>query len=574
MAIPGIQEIQALATKYSKVQLQRMAQMGLVDPTKAVMAGMMIDRIEKQNAQPPQTTVAEDVMAAPQMAPQMGAPQQGAAPPPGVAGLPSGLPQQMAGGGIVAFADGGDAHDYAGGGMVAFAGGGDSRNDPAMRIDPKVQAKRDTDRYQILSDELRDAERRAAAGDQRALQDAEAIRREMRSIKPAPSAATGVAALLPSAEAAPVSRGIAPPTPTSAAAPTGDYYQDPFGAPDYTTDGSAFEGLKETVEPGKPFEPSFQGQIFGYKYGKLPPVAPPKPAAPKAEAAPPTTFEPKTEAPAPEAKPEMGPREPSFIDRLRGIQMDVPEEKTLETAISEQEAADTAMGVDKNLFENLRADYATTKGKFQDRADKAAAQSLLMFGLGLMGGRRGQEFQNATRSGQQALLMYMDSMDGITKNQDKLDQSMRELAIAENEYKRTRSDKALARVEKNKEKIDAINLENTKLRAQTEIKAAEFALDKVKNENPALWQTFNKIAEEQRAKGNKNYTTLDALRDYQGTQKSGELNRGALFALWSKMDPAEKFAYKNDFEQFVRQYQGGGVGAGGGGKGVKFLGYE
>jgi hypothetical protein len=43
MAIPGIQEIQALATKYSKPQLQKMAQMGLVDPTKAVMAGMMID---------------------------------------------------------------------------------------------------------------------------------------------------------------------------------------------------------------------------------------------------------------------------------------------------------------------------------------------------------------------------------------------------------------------------------------------------------------------------------------------------------------------------------------------------
>jgi hypothetical protein len=42
MAIPGIQEIQALATKYSKPQLQKMAQMGLVDPTKAVMAGMMI----------------------------------------------------------------------------------------------------------------------------------------------------------------------------------------------------------------------------------------------------------------------------------------------------------------------------------------------------------------------------------------------------------------------------------------------------------------------------------------------------------------------------------------------------
>ena len=73
MAIPGIQEIQALATKYSKPQLQKMAQMGLVDPTKAVMAGMMIDRIQKQNMQAPQQTVAEEVMGGPPPMPE-GAP--------------------------------------------------------------------------------------------------------------------------------------------------------------------------------------------------------------------------------------------------------------------------------------------------------------------------------------------------------------------------------------------------------------------------------------------------------------------------------------------------------------------
>ena len=126
MAIPGIQEIQALATKYSKPQLQKMAQMGLIDPTKAVMAGMMIDRIQKQNMQPPQQTVAEEVMGAPQ--PPQQAPQQmpQAA---GVAGLPSNLPPQMAGGGIVAFADGGDIDDYADGGVVRFDKGGATRYD-------------------------------------------------------------------------------------------------------------------------------------------------------------------------------------------------------------------------------------------------------------------------------------------------------------------------------------------------------------------------------------------------------------------------------------------------------------
>jgi hypothetical protein len=114
-----IDEIRELATKYSKPELQRMVQMGMVEPQKAVMAGMMIDRIAKSVMQPPQTTVAQDVLGAAPTAAQgqippegagiMGAPQ---APPPsaGVAGLPSGI-QGMAGGGIVAFADGGTPED-------------------------------------------------------------------------------------------------------------------------------------------------------------------------------------------------------------------------------------------------------------------------------------------------------------------------------------------------------------------------------------------------------------------------------------------------------------------------------
>jgi hypothetical protein len=71
--IPGIQEIKALAIKYSKKQLANMAQMGLIDPQKAVMAGMMRDRIAKEDMQPPSTTVAQDVLGmGPQAQPQMG----------------------------------------------------------------------------------------------------------------------------------------------------------------------------------------------------------------------------------------------------------------------------------------------------------------------------------------------------------------------------------------------------------------------------------------------------------------------------------------------------------------------
>jgi hypothetical protein len=116
-----IAEIQSLATKHSKAELGRMVSMGLLDPQKAMMAGMMIDRIQKQNAQPPQSTVAEDVLGLPGMEQrQQQQPQQMQEPEPaGVEALPAGNIGEYAGGGIVALADGGDIPGYAGGNLVS-----------------------------------------------------------------------------------------------------------------------------------------------------------------------------------------------------------------------------------------------------------------------------------------------------------------------------------------------------------------------------------------------------------------------------------------------------------------------
>jgi hypothetical protein len=119
--VPDISEIQALAVKYNKDQLRRLARMNLVDPSDAVMAGMMIDRIRAQNMQPPLQTVADDALGInvePQVMPQQAMPQQAAA---GVTALPSGLPTEMAGGGLVAFAEGGDVPGYAKGDLINAA---------------------------------------------------------------------------------------------------------------------------------------------------------------------------------------------------------------------------------------------------------------------------------------------------------------------------------------------------------------------------------------------------------------------------------------------------------------------
>jgi len=192
-----IEEIQGLATKYSKAELGRMVQMGLLEPQKAMMAGMMIQRISQQNAQPPQTTVAQDVLGLPavtspeqaQQQPQQpqaqqggvaALPQQQAQPQPqgtGIEGLPAGDVGSYAGGGIVSFDDGGEVPGYAGdpknGSLVT------GPNDPKFQVDPAVQRARDSDRMQILQFEYKDALRREAEGDPRAAQDVLTLAREI-----------------------------------------------------------------------------------------------------------------------------------------------------------------------------------------------------------------------------------------------------------------------------------------------------------------------------------------------------------------------------------------------------------
>lgn len=135
MSVPGIQEIQALALKYSKPQLASMAQSGLIDTQKAVLAAMMRDRISKEDAKPPTTTVAQDVMGLqpPQMAQPQGMPQQPqqmaqaalqARPQMGAPAVPvPETPVEMAAtGGLTSIPI--QSEDYAGGGIVAFAKGG------------------------------------------------------------------------------------------------------------------------------------------------------------------------------------------------------------------------------------------------------------------------------------------------------------------------------------------------------------------------------------------------------------------------------------------------------------------
>jgi hypothetical protein len=563
MAIPGIQEIQKLATSYSKAQLKQMAQRGLIDPTKAVMAGMMIDRIQKQNMQPPQQTVADEVMGVPQMPPQMAA---------GVAGLPSNLPPQMAGGGIVAFADGGDIDDYAGGGAIRLAGGGDFRNEAASRVDPRVQALRDKEKYRILLDELPEVQSRLDAGDPRAPADLEALKRAIRAVQPR----NAVDISLPGISEA---RAAEPPRAEPSKSRTSSLPNEPV----YTPEGVLLYGETPTepavrrTPPGQTYVPSLIRDILEGRPNVqiASPKKEPKPEAAPAPAPAPAPKAAEKEAPKVE-KAEMGPARPSAEQRLEsqlaGLSGKAGKELTPDEVLDEQDRMFARLGVNKDFFTNLRKDYESTRGKFQDRADKAAGHALMMFGAGLMGARRGEEFATASKAAQQSLMMYMSSMDKISDQEEKLNKDLRDLNISEENYKRSRATSALETVQKNREKVADRQVQIAELENRGLVALTNAAVEEFKARNPAEYVKYKKIAEE-------TGKPIEEVIKMFNMQRSGEISRTTAFKEYNDLiaNPLSreeiKRLYPGGFDDYFRALQGGGPAPAAGGK-VKFLGYE
>jgi hypothetical protein len=146
----SIQSPEDIAKEYAgnKQRIAQAMQLGVVDPTAGVLAGMFIDRMRsaQMQEQAPQATVAQQVMggapatppsppsgglgAAPPAAPPM-TPPMNMTPP-----MPQEAPMGMADGGLATLpvpdamfdepTNGGFDDGYAGGGLVAFAGGGDT----------------------------------------------------------------------------------------------------------------------------------------------------------------------------------------------------------------------------------------------------------------------------------------------------------------------------------------------------------------------------------------------------------------------------------------------------------------
>lgn len=509
-----MQEIQSLATKYSKAELGRMVQMGMLDPQKAMMAGMMITRIEQQNAKPPQTTVAQDVLGLPAVAsqqpmPEQQMPQEDA----GVAALPSGI-TEMATGGIVAFDEGGEVPGYAGGG------------DPSWQIDPAVQRYRDMNwRLPILKQELQEAQ---ARGDEESVA---AVQRELRALLPKQTADSGITALIPAAQAAePVTaKPFSAPqasTPFAQGLPSFEMQteRNPLRTPkmaeeearrkeklaqqNQAMDAAAVERAQERDKerqrqaiieaesarrmqlrregkpvPSGPVEmpanllPTGTAQTAQEAYpakawsdvtnrlGGFTPAgvaslvepsgAAPEGAAPAGGAAP---AEGKAPALPPIARPAVDTS--SFEERVAKFtpkvgEMPMTKEKSAEELSAETKAAYAREGYDPEFINKMIAGIEEKKGKAADEKDRAFGEAIMMAGIKLMGARRGQEFQNLSEGAQEGLKNYQSAMKDVRALQEKYDERIETLRAADMQARKTGADSAIARADKLREQVHA-----------------------------------------------------------------------------------------------------------------------
>jgi hypothetical protein len=507
-----IGEIQTLATKYSKPQLARMAQMGLIDPTKAVMAGMMIDRITKSNMQAPQQTVAEEALtpAAPPPPMQQAQPPVAPAgigslptqpePNAGVAALPSGI-TEMAGGGIVAFDEGGKVERYAEQGLVVPSVFNTTMAAPTSSLE--------TDQTFRLMSEA--SERDAAAVAQRKAeygQRLDAIRQKMAANTPlTPQEATlarynNLTPASAPAEAAP------PPPGTRLTNP--NYVEPPDAAP--RPDPRARPGARQ--DPG-----TRQG-----------------PAVPRPTAEKPSGMESLLAQRVPELK--LDPN----VGKFETVQYKMPEKKELKDYLRQQEEAERAAGVNTNIYKDLMGDLETKKGKLANRKQEAIGAALMQTGLGLLGARRGQEFAVLGEAGQRSLQGLVAANERIRETEEKIDDARRGLLVAENDYKRTRSDKALDRVERNTEKIENLeikNIDNTNAANQERAKLG------VLTQGQNIQLQSNRIQEEGNIR--QAATTLEAERMRGQTTLAAERMRAA-----TANRPSERQRVNAEYNQILK----------------------
>ena len=270
----------------------------------------------------------------------------------------------------------------------------------------------------------------------------------------------------------------------------------------------------------------------------------------------PAVFKPKVETERPvdqvvrRERAERG--APDELGKITAEQIAVPDATSLKAERERREGAYSEAGVDTNMYKEMMAEVASRKEGGAKKREQALGMALMMTGLGLAGARRGKEFETLSGAGRQALAQFQGTMDNIVANEDKLDNMVRELKMAENNYRKTGAESDLARVRAREDKIEAIGIKNNDLKQAADIKSKELFvhLQGVTKPGPVVEAT-NEILKDMRAT-NPKATFQDAFRAYSTTgMKGGEISPTTAFKEYNDLKIADLTGkFKKDYPEF------------------------
>jgi hypothetical protein len=442
-----IDVIKDLALKYSKPQLGRMAQLGMIEPQKAMMAGMMRDRIAKEDAKPPTATVAQDVlglqppqqqaqpqqMGMPQMAQVQGQPQQAPQPQMGMPQSeqpPMGATQMAATGGLTSLPV--PEQNYAGGGIIAFDEGGEIPRyqgnpvDGSLVRDDVFAQPRPSLLFNFGSDKAEDP----AVLQQKLAQAESALAQTPPSIarvgleKQVNELRAEVASMTPVAQ----TRDITAPATAPATAPVLD---------------------QSTAETAR---------LLRQNAG-----------APADMAAALTTGQARAttdKAPVRERTPGVdgGPRLPAIARPSTDIAVEktkVGNVKDIDEILKEREDIYKKQGI-VDPYAGLMEKEEKKREGITKRKGEAKGEFLMNLGLGLMSAKRGREIEALGAGAKEGLASFKESMKDVRAAEEKLEDRVNAYKLAEYNAKKTGTDSAIAKRDTMLDKRDAAEAEFTK----------------------------------------------------------------------------------------------------------------
>jgi hypothetical protein len=189
--------------------------------------------------------------------------------------------------------------------------------------------------------------------------------------------------------------------------------------------------------------------------------------------------DPAVKAPASEPRAPSVPRglaDRYGIDQLKSEDF-LPEKATMDKVRSDRLEAYTKEGVSADPYA-AGITQLDTKKKDLDKDEKwAQIEGLASFGFGMMGGRKGQEFDTMAASGQKALAGYSAAKDKMSAKADKLDDRLQDLILAQNNYKKSGADADLKEVKDSAKAYDVGRKDLAIANSNLQAKNAEMQLN-------------------------------------------------------------------------------------------------